>query len=311
MTENIKINKNQLVSVIVVTYNSSKFIRETLESIKLQSYSNIELIISDDCSSDNTIEICQKWLEENKSRFTTTKLITVSKNTGIPANCNRGLNESHGSLLKFIAGDDVILPDFICESLNAFQTDSQVAVTYTSSKTIDEKGQVIKSLPTEKYKSGFIFEELFFVKFWPAAPSFMFTRQAVMEVGGFDESIVVEDYLLVLKLAQKYKIQHINKFLTYYRIHSSNTSKNNDFLFKGHLDTINRFKNYGGYKKRMRQLKVSMINSYSRRNKKEALNLIVNNLNTISFKTIWVIIFLRLIIPYKYHNKVFKREIVN
>ena len=83
--------ENPLVSIIVITYNSSKYVLETLESAKAQTYQNIELIISDDGSQDETVELCEKWLAENKDRFIDSQIITVEKNTGIPANCNRGV----------------------------------------------------------------------------------------------------------------------------------------------------------------------------------------------------------------------------
>lgn len=73
--------KNPLVSIIVITYNSAKYVLETLESAKAQTYQNIKLIVSDDCSTDNKIEICRKWLEKNKGRFVRTELITVEQNT--------------------------------------------------------------------------------------------------------------------------------------------------------------------------------------------------------------------------------------
>lgn len=55
-----------LVSVSVITYNSAKTVLETLESIKAQTYQNLELIVSDDCSTDNTVELCRNWIEQNK-----------------------------------------------------------------------------------------------------------------------------------------------------------------------------------------------------------------------------------------------------
>ena len=61
--------KEPLVSIIVITYNSSKYVLETLESAKAQTYENIELIISDDGSTDDTIKICKNWLEKNQDRF--------------------------------------------------------------------------------------------------------------------------------------------------------------------------------------------------------------------------------------------------
>ena len=107
-----------LVSVPVVTYNSAQTVIETLESIKAQTYSNIELIISDDCSMDNTVELCREWIEKNKSRFVRTELLTVEKNTGVAGNLNRAEAACHGEWIKPIAGDDVLLPNCIQDCID-------------------------------------------------------------------------------------------------------------------------------------------------------------------------------------------------
>ena len=72
--------ENPLVSIIVITYNSAKYVLETLESARYQTYQNIELIVSDDCSVDNTVEICNNWIKKNSNRFARVELITVNKN---------------------------------------------------------------------------------------------------------------------------------------------------------------------------------------------------------------------------------------
>lgn len=74
-----------LISVVVITYNSSNTIIETLESISRQSYPNIELIISDDCSKDDTVNKAQNWINSNGVKGL---VITAVKNEGIPANVN-------------------------------------------------------------------------------------------------------------------------------------------------------------------------------------------------------------------------------
>ena len=107
-----------LVSVRVITYNSSRTVIETLDSIKNQTYQNIELIISDDCSPDNTVEVCEAWLEANKSRFARTELITVTQNTGTAANINRAIRACHGEYIKGIAGDDILEPECISININ-------------------------------------------------------------------------------------------------------------------------------------------------------------------------------------------------
>lgn len=89
-------NKREpLVSVVVVIYNSSQTVIETLESIKAQTYKNIELVISDDDSKDTSVEICKKWVEKNKNRFVRTKIITHTPNTGTSANMNREIGRAH------------------------------------------------------------------------------------------------------------------------------------------------------------------------------------------------------------------------
>jgi len=102
-----------LVSVPVITYNSSKYVIETLESIKAQTYQNLELIVSDDCSTDNTVELCRNWIDKNKGRFVRTELLTVEKNTGVSGNCNRAQEACRGEWVKGIAGDDLLVPECV------------------------------------------------------------------------------------------------------------------------------------------------------------------------------------------------------
>ena len=105
--------KMPLVSVAVITYNSSKYVLDTLESIKAQTYKNIELIISDDSSTDNTMQLCKDWCDQNKDRFVRIQVIEPEKNTGVAANCNRAEAACEGDWVKLIAGDDMLLPDCI------------------------------------------------------------------------------------------------------------------------------------------------------------------------------------------------------
>ena len=107
-----------LVSVTVITYNSSKTVLDTLDSIKAQTYKNIELIVSDDCSTDNTVEVCRKWIEQNKDRFVRTELLTVEKNTGVAGNCNRAGAACQGDWGKGIAGDDILMPNCVQDCID-------------------------------------------------------------------------------------------------------------------------------------------------------------------------------------------------
>ena len=95
------------VSVVVITNNSVKCIIDTLESVKEQTYKNIELIVSDDGSTDETLTLVKEWLDINEGRFTHNSIVESEINTGITKNCNRGTKVAIGKYIKLIAGDDL------------------------------------------------------------------------------------------------------------------------------------------------------------------------------------------------------------
>lgn len=99
-----------LVSIPIVTYNSAAFIVETLESVNAQTYQNIELIVSDDCSTDDTVAVCREWIAKNKDRFVRAEVLTTMKNTGVSENLNRAEAACQGEWVKFLDGDDLLLP---------------------------------------------------------------------------------------------------------------------------------------------------------------------------------------------------------
>lgn len=135
-------NNKILVSVCVITYNSEKYILETLESIKAQTYENIELIVSDDCSKDRTVEIVGNWIKENSMRFVNTKLLTVSNNTGVTGNCNRAYKVAKGDYIKDIGGDDLLCPHYIESCVNYMNEKKDVGVLFTEVELFSDEEQV-------------------------------------------------------------------------------------------------------------------------------------------------------------------------
>jgi glycosyltransferase involved in cell wall biosynthesis len=108
------------VTVGIATYNSASFVEETLNSIYVQHYSDIHLIISDDYSTDDTKQLVENWIEKEEvtHRFLSIQFLTVDENTGVSANCNRIITASKTGWIKFIAGDDILLPNCIQDNLN-------------------------------------------------------------------------------------------------------------------------------------------------------------------------------------------------
>jgi alpha-1,3-rhamnosyltransferase len=236
--------KQPLVSIIVLTYNSSRFVLETLESAKAQIYKNLELIVTDDNSTDATVDICRKWIDENKNRFVRATLVSSKSNTGIPANINRGLTISKGFWIKCIAGDDLLAEDCIDELIQYIseqKADIQVLSTDIISFTGDSiKNGVIKrnpytrfcsleSSPEEQYdmllRTNMVFAATVIIK-----------KDLLLSVNGFDERFnLLEDWPLWVKITYAgYKIYYLDKPLIFYRIHDNNLSQTTDKKFLYH-----------------------------------------------------------------------------
>lgn len=245
-----------LVSVIVTTYNSATFVSETLESVKDQAYENIELIISDDASTDNTIKICKEWLAGNAGRFVRSEIITVPKNTGVSANCNRSTYASRADWIKFIAGDDILLPNCIEDNIKFVAENPDVCILFSQVliyRDTFENSNFVRLLPQafpfnimnpsftadDQFKLLLISDRINFT------PSYFFYKKAVISVGGYDErNRIVEDYPMWLKLTQAgYKLHFMKKKTVGYRQHQQATNNIGDEkLFKPAFLKIHSFR---------------------------------------------------------------------
>ena len=250
-----------LVTVVVITYNSAKYILDTLESIKGQTYENLELVISDDCSTDNCVEICFDWIEENKSRFVRTELITVKKNTGIAANGNRGYKAAKGEWVKGIAGDDALLPNCIEDNIKYININQDARVLFSYTKmylnTFDEcnfirlvpgvfPGNIINETitATEQYNLLLLSDRITF------SPSSFIHRHTHMLLGGFDEKMKMqEDYPMWLCFTKAgYKLYFMEKQTVKYRQHAA--AVNNmitDYLIKPNYFKTEKFRRFSIY----------------------------------------------------------------
>ena len=203
-----------LVAIIIVTYNSAQFVIETLESAKAQSWQNIELIISDDCSPDNTVELCTNWIANNKDRFVRTEILTVSQNGGVSASCNRSIKAAQTDWIKFIAGDDILLPNCIAANMK-FVTENPEAKIIFSEVLLYENDfkeeNFLKVMPgsfpmnimnpafsaVEQNQLLLLSDRIHFT------PSYFFNRIPLVALGGYDEgNRVIEDYPMWLKLTR-------------------------------------------------------------------------------------------------------------
>jgi glycosyltransferase involved in cell wall biosynthesis len=246
-----------LVSVPVLTYNSALFIEETLESVYNQTYQNIELIVSDDCSKDNTVEIVNKWCQQErvKKRFANIKIITVPKNTGIPANYNRCVNASSGEWIKMISGDDALMPNCVKDNVEYVENRPEIKVLYSFNRvyknTFSEQNYIglnPSKVPSsiindditsnEQYKLLLISDRIAFT------PSRFLNKSALIHSGLPDENLFSEDYQLKLGFTKNgFKLHFMQKETVLYRQHdlaSSNTVK--EYIIKPHYFKTESFR---------------------------------------------------------------------
>lgn len=230
----MELNNRPLVSVPVITYNSSKFVLETLESIKAQTYQNIELIISDDCSSDNTVELCQKWVEENKERFVQTQIITSEVNTGVSANLNRAEAVCQGEWVKGIAGDDLLMPDCIADCVEYVQQHPNLIYLFGRIEAFGASDEKNKYFSEKVFDCSFFdldveeqLERLVFGSNCVPASTCFYNRQKAIDLGiRNDERIpLLEDWPKWINILEKgVKLEFMDKTLVKYRIHNASIS---------------------------------------------------------------------------------------
>jgi glycosyltransferase involved in cell wall biosynthesis len=240
-----------LVTVAVATYHSAPWIVETLESIYNQTYPNLALVVSDDCSTDDTITIIKNWAAQERvqNRFHSVEVITVEKNTGVSANCNRCLAVTPSDWLKFLGGDDILFPNCIEDNMAFVDANPQANIIFSQIKlyqdTFEEKNH-FKTTPehypdnlmkaslttTDQYQLLLVSDRIHYT------PSFFSKKQALLKVGGYDEwNRMVEDYPMWLKLtASGERLYYFHKVTVGYRIHSKAINNVGDnVLFKPSL----------------------------------------------------------------------------
>ncbi len=242
-----------LVSICVISFNSAEFVLETLESAKAQSHHHIELIISDDGSKDDTVAVCQKWLQENKNFFHRTELITTDKNTGIPANCNRALRAAKGELIKLIAADDILLKNCIADNIKYIRTNPGTELLFSAMQPFLVENGEKKFLEPVKLSQSFLdlnpdeqFIEIIFGKMAGITPTLFIKKKLFEKLDYFDEEFkLAEDYPFWLKCtANQYRFVSMDKLTVLYRYHTNNTGVAkviNGTLYK---DRIKIFKQY-------------------------------------------------------------------
>ena len=213
------------VTVLMPVYNREKYLREAIDSILSQTFTNFEFLIVDDGSTDNSLEIINSYSD---SRI---RLIRNSANLGISKSLNIGLSESLGDYVARMDSDDISLPNRLQIQVEFLNQNPDITVLGSHMNLIDRHGQKLEDL--EYFSYPLSHQEIVYAMLYSnplSQPSVIFNRLEVLRIGGYrllkELENVSEDYDLWLRLAaQNYKFANLSDRLIKYRIHSDSLTQ--------------------------------------------------------------------------------------
>lgn len=240
--------KKPLVSVVLPVYNECSFLQKAIDSIVGQSYSNIEIIIVNDGSTNSEVEkICFKYIDQ---------IVYLRKeNGGVASALNYAINVAKGEYIARMDGDDISNPERICKQVEFLEKHRDVDICGTNYEYINEEDLAISSsnlpLDDSEIKIHNIFQNSL------CHPSIMFRREVFDNCLRYDENVKAEDYELWLRLEGKVKFANLKECLIKYRCNEHGVMKSHleeiglsaGIIAKEHLNSLmnNALENIGEY----------------------------------------------------------------
>ena len=201
------------LSVLITAFNREKFIGEAIESVLASSYSDYELIIVDDCSSDNTVAIIKGYAEKD-ARI---KWYINESNVGQFANRNKAAKYASGKYIKYVDSDDVIYPYSLQIMMDAMAKFPESGLGFCVKYKDGEMPYPYLLNPSESFLIHYLKSELLLM-----GPSGLIIKRDVFEkVNGFEEYGMPSDNHLTLKIAGKYPVVALQRDLFWWRLHSN------------------------------------------------------------------------------------------
>ena len=198
---------SNLVSIIMPSYNTAAFIAKTIQSVLAQSYKEWELIIVDDCSTDNTDDVVKPYLVDKRIKY-----LKNIKNSGAAVSRNRALREANGKWIAFLDSDDIWMPDKLAKQIS-FMVQNGYHFTYTNYSEIDTKdcrNGITVTGPKKITKVGF------FNYCWPGCLTVMYDAEVIglIQIADIKKN---NDYAMWLKVCRKADCYLLDEDLALYR----------------------------------------------------------------------------------------------
>lgn len=207
------------ISVVIPTYNRADYLPEALESVFSQTFTDYEVIVVDDGSTDGTREILAKWIKAGRLRY------EYQENAGVSAARNRGIRLAKGRYAALLDADDIFLPPKLEKQVALFERVPGLGFVHSNFSKFDEAGKDLGVRDTTRY-AGRIYPWM--LQEWSlllGTSSLMFRREVVLEIGGFDERMSwAEDIDLYRRVGRLYPVGVVPEVLNRMRVHSKSST---------------------------------------------------------------------------------------
>lgn len=259
-----------LVSVVIPCYNHERFVQDSIQSIIDQTYKNIELIIIDDGSKDNSIAKIQEMVRLCERRFVRFEFRSRA-NIGLSETLNEALEWCEGKYFSPIASDDQMLEDKTAIQVDFLQNHNDIVAVCGGVKLInknnEEVGERLNKPELYDFKKIIMHEHDL-----PAATQ-LIRLDAIRKVGGYNVNLFIEDWYMLLKLAEHNSIFYMSQFFAIYRLHDNNISKNTIVMHNSRFDVLNCFKNSIYYDKAVSNIKwLNACDIFTENKEKKTIN---------------------------------------
>jgi len=203
--------------------NGKRYIAGAIESILTQTYGNVELVVVDDGSTDETYAMVEPYFHKLNIKY-----VSHPARQGIPASMNDGVRHSTGELIAFLDHDDIWLPEMLETQVAYLESHPDVGMVHSDFQTIDAEGRIIEDSVAKCRNrvrvSGSVFPQLFMDCFI-VGNSVLIRKECFNRLGYFDESLRFGDYDMWLRIARRYKVDYVPKVLTAYRQHATQSTR--------------------------------------------------------------------------------------
>jgi alpha-1,3-rhamnosyltransferase len=235
-----------LVSVAIPAYNHAAYIEDCLASVCAQTYPELELVLIDDGSQDDMLEVARRYLESHGDRFRRI-VLERQENQGVSAASNAVIAACHGEWVHLLGSDDVLHPDKIARIQQAIAdwNSPDLALVHADADTVDEHGRSVMRRRQKPRPAPGPDREAWRVLFlgdnYIINPTVTLRRDAFLSVGGFDRHLALEDIDCWLRLSARYAIARVPEVLASYRKHPGNTLRRRVRMLGAQFHTFGKF----------------------------------------------------------------------